>query len=214
MELLYKGKKLGAPIYAKQFGSSGVTLGQLYEGSIIGLNEDNEPTEFYILEHNYEPELNGNGRTLLMRKGPYRDIPWDSFGKNIYSESTIDDVLNTEYKNRLDPNVAKLTEFTKFYYTPMGGDTNVSVLERSVFVLSLTENGFSNSNSNSEGVKIKSLEFINHPNTSPFWTRTSWTNRSDIAIYVQKSGPIANSTTISCECYPCFTLPSDFVVYD
>lgn len=46
-------------------------LAELPEGSIIKLNEDDAPVEFYIAEHNYESDLNGAGRTLLVRKDCY-----------------------------------------------------------------------------------------------------------------------------------------------
>lgn len=46
-------------------------LAELPEGSIIKLNEDDTPVEFYVAKHDYESDLNGAGRALLVRKDCY-----------------------------------------------------------------------------------------------------------------------------------------------
>lgn len=50
---------------------SGTAIGDLDEGAIIKLNESGAPVEFYVAKHDYEPDLNGAGRTLVVRKDVY-----------------------------------------------------------------------------------------------------------------------------------------------
>lgn len=215
MELLYKGKKLGAPIYAKQFGSSGVTLGRLYEGSIIRLNENGSPIDFYVAEHDYELELNGSSRSLIVRKDVLpENVKWNEVSKNTYADSTIDMFLNSDYKNSLDPDIQEKIATTKFYYTPMNGDNNVSTLDRSVFLLSYTEFGASDSNAvfgNSEGSSCLFIASIRDLYGSGLYTRTP---RFDAVNKVILLGGGASGVTTKRAVAPCFTLPSDFVVYD
>lgn len=213
MELFYKGKKLGAPIYAKQFGSSGVTLGRLYEGSIIRLNENGSPIDFYVAEHDYELELNGSSRSLIVRKDVLpEDVKWNEVSKNTYADSTIDMFLNSDYKNSLDPNIQEKIATTKFYYTPMNGDKNVSTLDRSVFLLSYTEFGLSSPTTvNSEGSICPFIASIRDIYSVAAATRSPVINKVNEFILL---GGGSSSVTTKRAIAPCFTLPSDFVVYD
>lgn len=62
------------------------------EGSIIKINENGTPVEFYIAKHNYEHTLNGTGRTLVVRKDVYDQHVWrDPTSSYLgYEDSTID----------------------------------------------------------------------------------------------------------------------------
>lgn len=214
MELFYKGKKLGAPIYAKQFGSSGVTLGRLYEGSIIRLNENGSPIDFYVAEHDYELELNGSSRSLIVRKDVLpEDVKWNEVSKNTYADSTIDMFLNSDYKNSLDPNIQEKIATTKFYYTPMNGDNNVSTLDRSVFLLSYTEFGLSSPTKvNSEGSICPFIALIRCIYGTAAATRSPVIDTVD--KYMLLGGGSSSVNQKNRPMIPCFTLPSDFVVYD
>ena len=43
-------------------------LSEISEGEIIKLKENGSLVDFYVAKHNYESGLNGEGRTLLVRK--------------------------------------------------------------------------------------------------------------------------------------------------
>ena len=47
---------------------AGTPLSELTEGTIIKINENGSPVEFYLAKHSYEPTLNGEGRELVVRK--------------------------------------------------------------------------------------------------------------------------------------------------
>ena len=63
--------------------------------------------EFYVAKHDYESELNGAGRTLLVRKDCYDNRQWNSVKENAYGASSIDIWLNNGYMDLLDPKVKK-----------------------------------------------------------------------------------------------------------
>lgn len=119
------------------------TLGNKSTGSIIKLKENGTLVDFYVAKHDYESSLNGAGRTLVVRKDVYDQRQWHSSNVNAYASSTIDSWLNSTYKNLLDADIRSLIGTTKIRYTPGNGNGNwnVSTLERSVFLLSLTELG-------------------------------------------------------------------------
>ena len=48
-----------------------VRLSDMEEGALVKLKESGSPVEFYVAKHDYESELNGSGRTLLVRKDCY-----------------------------------------------------------------------------------------------------------------------------------------------
>ncbi len=118
-------------------------LAELSEGSIIKLNEADSPVEFFIAKHNYESELNGAGRSLLVRKECYREFI-NSGGSNFFPESNLHDMLNDEYKAKLDTVVQTKIGMTSFkqakirYYNShyFGSVVNSSA---AVFALSIAE---------------------------------------------------------------------------
>ena len=44
------------------------SISKLDVGSIVKINENGNPVEYYIACHNYESRLNGDGLALLVRK--------------------------------------------------------------------------------------------------------------------------------------------------
>lgn len=118
---------------------SGILLNELSEGSIVRVNENGSPAEFYIACHNYESGLNGAGRTLLVRKECYTHMAWSTSNVNAFASSTVCTWLNGTYKNLLDSAVKSAIATTTFYYTPGNGDYNVTTLAKSVFLLSVYE---------------------------------------------------------------------------
>lgn len=200
--------------------SNDITLGMIPEGNVICLNEDDVPTPFYIAKHDYEPDLNGLGRTLLVRVNGYALSKWNSAGTNIYANSTIDTYLNTTYKSVFDEDTLQKIGTTKFYYTPMGGNTTLSVLERSIFVLSIVELTTDKpQNANDEGSLLpiydqllKTITF--NGAACDQWSRTPRVRNTNEVYYISSSGARVGVTVNgTAGLRPCFTFPSDYVVY-
>lgn len=140
------------------------------EGDTVYVSVAGVYTAFLVSKHNYEPELNGTGRTLLVHKDSIfgsdtDDFAWDSKSTTPaeYSKSTIDTLLNGSFKKSLSDYMQKKIDKTTFYYTPAfkwvfeestgSGHyepSGVSTLSRSVFLPSAKEiyyDNFPDSNS-------------------------------------------------------------------
>lgn len=193
--------------------SIGTPISKLAEGSLIKINENGSPVEFYVAKHNYENGLNGMGRTLVVRKDCYDTRQWNSSNVNTYASSVIDSWLNGDYKGLLDVDVQSAIGTTKFYYTPGNGNNIVTTLERGIFLLSVTELGKTPSYANAEGtaLPIASTLQIAYRNGVAVvqWTRSPSTSRTDGSCYVNNSGNVNNVSCTDTYCSrPCFTLPS------
>ncbi len=131
-------------------------LGSLAEGTLVKLNEDGAPVEFYVAKHDYESGLNGVGRTLLLRVDACADLMYFAESNNAYAGGTLDTWCNETYFQRLDASLRAKILLTKFYYTPGNGDKEVTTLERKIFQLSVTEYGLTASSAtlNVEGTEI------------------------------------------------------------
>lgn len=187
-------------------------------GSIIKLKESGTLVEFYVAKHDYENGLNGNGRTLIVRKDCY-DMRVFSNSNNAYANSALDSWLCNTYLKLLDADIQAAIGTTKFYYTPGNGNTTVTTLQRAVFQLSLTELGKSASYANTEGsaLPIASTLQIAYRNGSAVvqWTRTPYTNYAYYVCYLYASGDVYyDSYYCSFGSRPAFTLPSTLSVSD
>lgn len=188
------------------------------EGSIIKIAESGTPVAFYIAKHNYEAGLNGDGRTLMVRKDCYDSRTFSS-SNNAYANSSLDSWLCNTYLTLLDADIQTAIGTTKFYYTPGNGNTTVTTLQRAVCQLSLTELGKSNTSAKKEGtaLPIASTLQIAHLNGATYtqWTRTPTTNGTGGVFGLTKGG---GTYKYSYSEYhgsrPAFTLPSDFLVTD
>ena len=193
--------------------TSAAELGELAEGSVITITENGSPVEFYVAKQNYEPELNGEGRVLVVRKDIISDEVWDSGGVNAFSGSDIDYLLCGTYKNRLSSAVQKMIGTTKMQYTPGNADEALSTLDRSVFILSLTELGRNSSYANKEGSALPIFETLwianfNGVRTSQ-WTRSPEKGYRDQVWYIDSVGnPYDAEPFRTRGARPCFTLPS------
>lgn len=134
-------------------------ISDLKEGDIVYVSIAGVYTAFLVSKHNYEPELNGTGRTLLVHKDSIlgngtEDFTWDSKSTTPaeYSKSTIDALLNGSFKKSLSDYIQKKIDKTTFYYTPafkwIPGESagsgyyepsEISTLSRSVFLPSAKE---------------------------------------------------------------------------
>lgn len=189
------------------------TLGAVAEGSIVYLNESGVAVPFYVAKHNYESALNGDGRTLLVRKDAWPTaMAWDTGGVNAYSGSDIDIWLNGTYKTLLDSFVQTAMEATTFYYTPGNGNTTVTTLSRAAFALSLTEYGVSASNANAEGGALPTASTIRGSATK--WTRTPSTSDATKAFYQEVNWSGTGACTIADKVQPAITMPATQSVDD
>jgi len=197
------------------------TLGSKATGSIVKLKESGVPKEFYVAKHNYESGLNGSGRTLVVRKDCYDTRVWDSSETKDYASSSIGNWLNSTYKNLLDADIRAAVGTTKFYYTSNNGSWSVAALGRSVFLLSATELGASESLMNAEGTALPVASTIKkayyNGSATDQWTRSPKTT-TIAGIWVMRSNGTANSksarTSTGIMSRPAFTLPASLAVSD
>lgn len=190
----------------------GITLGAMELGTLVKLNENGTPAEFYVACHNYEAGLNGNGRTLVVRKDCYDMQVFASGKKPSYSSSSLNDFLVGTYFNLLDAGVREMVGTTKFYAT------SAPTLERSVFQLSATELTGSNQ-APTEGsiLPIASLLKVAHLNGSAIsqWTRTSFTSFPGFVHYLDHIGTLSFAPySDPLGSRPAFTLPESTLVGD
>lgn len=201
-------KQIEVPLLEKK-------LSDYTEGDVVKIPENGAPVEFYVAKHDYESGLNGNGRTLVVRKECYDYRIWkNSSISNRYSSSDIDDWLNNTYINLLDINVKTLIGSTRFNIT-VDSNGMSSTLTRSIFLLSATELGQSDYlmfNNEGTSLPIANMIKIAYINNIPLnqWTRSPRLNNSNYAIILNTSG---NSASGICRSdregsRPVFTLPS------
>lgn len=198
--------------------AKGIPLSSITPGAILYLNESGRPVPFYIAKHDYEPELNGAGRTLIVRKDCY-DKRAFSRNNNAFSGSSMDTWLNNTWLKLLDADIQAAISKTKFYYTTGNGNDTVTTLQRAVFLLSVTELGKSSSHANTEGTALDSavcsqLAIAYYDgNATVTWTRTPNTGdtiyvfcmRTDGGLQSNKIGGFKGSR-------PAFTIPATTAV--
>lgn len=193
------------------------SLAEMAEGTLVKMNENGAPVEFYVSKHDYESELNGAGRTLVVRKDCYDNRVWDNGNVNAYAISDLDSWFNNTYKNMLDADIRSLIGTTEIRYTLGNDDWTVGTLERAVFALSVTELGQSASWFNVEGSALPiantlKVAYLNGlANTQ--WTRSQSTLSTNDACCLIHNGSVSSYyCRISYGSRPCFTLPSTVLV--
>lgn len=198
----------------RAFPVAGTPIGELAEGTLIKINENGSPVEFYVADHNYQSDLNGNGRTLMVRRYVYDQRQWNSEDINIYRNSTIRQWLNNTYKTLFSTNVQSLIGVTEF-------EVAGSSLNDSVFLLSYTELGFPPSSLTlveGEKLSISRTLVVARQNGSKTtqWTRSSSTyGLNGGAWWIDEQGvDHSNGCTLLMGSRPCFTLPSTTKVDD
>lgn len=157
----------------------GILLSSIAEGSIVKLNENGIPVEFYVAKHDYENTLNGEGIILLARKAYYGQIQWNTSNVNAYENSYIDSFLNSTYKELFDEKTKSAICNTKFYYTPGNGNTTISTLQRCIFLASATELNITSGAINQEGTAFPLADTLR---SSRQWSRTPVNNNTITAV--------------------------------
>lgn len=205
----------------------------------VYLMEGSSKVKFYVLAHNYESGLNGNGRTLFCRESPATSGPWSSVGEfgrrvDIAWGVTMDGYTCSIY------DWLTTTYFYKFAADVKGwmGKTRYSLegsrFVTSIFTLSASESVYDLS-SRPEGTLLseaarKRLENIFTDFGTNIWTRTQSHNvsyhhsSSDNDYYydgVALSGVSRNDWGRFSSTYghaqrwgylPCFTLPETLYI--
>lgn len=122
---------------------AGTPLSQLAEGTLIKILENGSPVEFYLAKHNYEPDLNGQGRELLVRKDVYDRGIWEknasSYDTYDFRSSDILQWLNNTYKFLFSSQVQEFIGVTNYYYAQDASSYNVVPGTSSIFLLSYCE---------------------------------------------------------------------------
>lgn len=201
---------------------AGTPLGSLAVGTLIKIQENGAPVEFYLAKHNYEPDLNGQGRELVVRKDCYDNQVWDNGNDNDneYSTSDLDAWLNAAYFNRLSGYVKEQLATTKFYYTPSGKARAVA-LDRGVFTPSITELDVDAEALNAtEGSPLPiatALQIARYSGAAVNqFTRSPYKRTTQTILGVLSDGTYWSSDVFRTVGYayarPCFTLPSTALV--
>lgn len=201
---------------------AGTPLSDLAEGTLIKIQENGSPVEFYLAKHNYEEGLNGAGRELVVRKGNSNQIQWTQDGNLTYNGSSIDIYFNGSYLSMFSVNVQNMMGNTKFYAnTYVKGN---EILERKVFTPSMSEYGLQFDGGfdvEKDGTQISLLSTSSVRTTgNAYYTRsfgytTVATNqwRVNLIGIILSNGRHGSSYPGSSNyTRPCFTLPSTALV--
>ncbi len=204
-------------------------LAELPEGSIIKLNEDDTPVEFCVAKHDYESDLNGAGRALLVRKDCYAsyNLANDGGRGNYFPDTGIYKVLNGTYKVKLDAAVRIAMGTTSFKtvqtYTTQGSagtfvHGRMTTVSAAVFALSKTEINNIPSYNLSEGTQLPISDTLK---TALFnGEAVNWITRSSSAmnsiIVITSSGSVSTvyyrQNSDNYYMRPVFTLPETMEV--
>ena len=193
----------------------GTPISELAVGTIIKINENGAPVEFYLAKHNYESGLNGAGRELLVRK--VLDYKTATSGTYMYSPARR--WCTGSYYNRFSSVVKEMIGTTTFPNWP--DDTN----KDPVFLLSAYEGAIDISHFWDipyEGTKLPIVSILqndayssaNESLQQPNWTRSNSESANITRHYYyfehNTSGLDGDSyKDAECFCRPVFTLPAD-----
>lgn len=199
---------------------AGTHLSQLAEGTIIKINENGIPVEFYLAKHSYEPDLNGEGRELLVRKDCLPARAWtNDTGKNNnrYASSSIFNWGNNTYFNQFSDYTKTIIASTNIKYIVGGGDDLIATLNTKIFILSCGE--FESRFGDGEVLPTASILRIAYNNGRACyqWTRTPVNYLDNVDVHVlYPEGEITSAKCGSNSGHyyprPCFTLPNTVMV--
>lgn len=192
-------------------------IGNLAEGTLITIKENGAPVEFYVACQNYQSNINGDGRTLMVRKDCYQKEDYYISALNNYVGSTLDTWCRTTYISFFSNYVKTGMASTIIKCTRDYPETGVVNVRRPAFVLSLTEYGFSDNGANTEGNPLPISGTLRTAllNGIPIehWTRTRSKDYVNTVYVITASGGADISNALNSGGYrPCFTLPSTFQV--
>ena len=212
---------LGNPIMLGGGGGSQSDLKKistLTEGDTIKIKENGVLTDYYLAQQNYQPDLNGSGRVLFARKEAYGRHAWNSSANSTYANSSVDNFLNNDFKALFDADVRAAMGETSIPSAIGYGNSTVTTLQKSVFLLSVTEFGKSHANASVEGAAVPIADILTVANSggvaSAQWTRTPYNGGTGDVWYLSNSGNLSAYAvaTTTYTIRPCFTLPNTATV--
>jgi hypothetical protein len=147
-----KGRTLvGGTGYDISFATE-LRLGSIPEGELVYLEENGTPVPFYVTQHNYQPSLNGYGRTLLVRKEVYKLGIWGTSA--FFSSSDIYACMIGEYA-ALHTQSAQDAMATTIILQHKNYETlETASYSRKIFILSAYEMGWNLSSSKPIGTAV------------------------------------------------------------
>lgn len=196
-------------------------IAALDEGSIIKINENGSPVEFYIAKHNYESALNGYGKTLVVRKDCYNTRPFTAQNNNHFPTSLLCDWLNETYIGLLDSGVQAAITATTFKVWV--SSISVTTAEKKIFLLSATELGYVYSTSQTrlayvEGEKLDISDLLTPANLNGEavrqWTRSNVPGNSSYICVNNTDGSFGRAQNVmsTIGVRPVFALPGTMEV--
>lgn len=205
--------------YAVKCPVGSISLSKYSEGSVVYIPENGTNTAFYVVEHNYQSGLNGNGRTLLMRVNLYESSQYystNTSGASNFAKSIICSKLNSTYLELFNSTVQEAIGTTTFYYLPTYNSSTTSTLTKAVFIPAAVETGATLSDcKNTDGKKfpvadsIRIAEYNGEP--SHYWLRTPDTRNSYALKGINADGTLTSTgaASTSWRMRPIFTLPAE-----
>lgn len=193
-----------------------IALSEIAIGSIIKVNENGSPVEYYIAQRNYEEALNGSGRTLLVRK-PFAEKKTQTDAK---------EWLTSTFVETLDDGVKSIIGETKHYQSTFhyndpdngdDGDCKIDTVSAAAFLLSINEFGKNWANGGYvDGTILPIASVLRKTASSDDW---QWT-RSDVyhaytsCVVKYESPGYAQKAKSTFLAYfrPAFTVPESAVI--
>ena len=170
---------------------------------------------FYVCKHDYESGLNGNGRTLIVRKDCYNRMAFSEWStSNLFLTSSIADFLTKTWIGLLGSAIQDAAGQTKIYCYIDEYETKREAT-RNAFILSTTELMPYGKEGTPLDPAVRSLLAIAKLNGSPLeqWTRTTKEYTSTDAYVLDTAGNISTQYIGNGNgMRPAFTLPSTFPV--
>lgn len=191
--------------------ADGIRLDKFREGASIIEQENGNDTYFIVAKHDYEPELNNRGLTLLVRKNNYENRRWNKSDSNAYSGCELDNWFSNTYFSILSDDLKKAIEMTKIQYTIGGSrvdDSNQtqSTLQRRIFALSANELGIKHKDAYEEGEKLPTSDLLLSTGSSTSmaqWTRTPTQKSNDSTKTRNAISAVLNDKTYAAQSIAC-----------
>ena len=200
----------------------GNPLSELAEGTLIKIPENGIPVEFYLAKHNYESDLNGEGRELMVRKGCFRQVEYSQATGDI----NLNDYMRSSFSSTCSSYISNLSEFvqlkietTKFHYYIIEAssssygwhyDYTNTIGTAAIFNPSATELGCT-SNRSGDGTKLPNYQsllpnYVTSRTSAPARGQYQWCfDAGEWKMSAVKPRNVPNFL-------PCFTLPNDLLV--
>ena len=197
-------------------------LNDMSPGDVFKLKLNGDIVEFTVMQKNYESELNGSNKVLVMKKELEPEHIYDS-DSEYYPDSEIDVYLNNTWINYLDDDIKNLINTSTFYYHRYHTSSAYTV-SRKIFLLSGAEFGITNSDMYVDGSKVDGADswwdnyFVPEQWGTPSWTRSiSKSGGSRVYLVYNEGdsykGVIDYRCSLSFGFNPAFTLPGNVTLY-